>query len=229
MTIKIRSYQESPTIYCIELETGDIKLATLNIMRGTSVYNERLIEVGGKEYRFWDPYRSKLAASILKGIPKMPISTGCGVLYLGAASGTTVSHVSDIVGTTGRVYAVEFSPRPLRELINKLSARINVFPIFADARFPLHYKLLIENVDVVYCDIAQPEQAKVLVDNSELLLRGGGYVLIAIKARSIDSTREPEEVFKEQIDLLKHRGLNILAVVSLEPYDRDHLMVLAKG
>ena len=50
------------------------------------------------EYRVWNPFRSKLAAAILGGVDKIHIAPGSKVLYLGAASGTSVSHVSDIVG-----------------------------------------------------------------------------------------------------------------------------------
>ena len=228
MKTTIKSYQEAPAVYSIKFDTGKVNLATLNLVPGKAVYRERLVEVGGKEYRLWDPYRSKLAAAMLKGLPNIPIRPGCGVLYLGAASGTTISHVSDIVGVGGHTYAVEFSPRSLRDLVNNLSSRINVFPILADARLPHSYRLLIENVDVVYCDIAQSEQARVLADNAQLFLRDGGSVLLAVKARSIDSTKEPEEVFREEVDVLRRRELKIKAVVPLEPYDRDHIMVLAE-
>ncbi|MCJ7633367.1 fibrillarin-like rRNA/tRNA 2'-O-methyltransferase, partial [Candidatus Bathyarchaeota archaeon] len=142
--------------------------------------------------------------------------------------GTTVSHVSDIVGSEGKVYAVDFSPRSLRELINNISSRINVFPILADARLPHSYRLFMENVDVVYCDIAQPEQAGILADNVDLFLRKGGSTLLVIKARSIDSTSEPEKVFKKEVNVLKRRRFNVRSVIPLEPYDKDHVMVLTK-
>lgn len=86
-----------------------------NLLRH-SVYNEKRISVeaaeGEKtEYRVWNPFRSKLAASVLAGVDNIHIKPGGKVLYLGAASGTSVSHVSDIVGPTGAVFAVEFSHR----------------------------------------------------------------------------------------------------------------------
>ncbi len=116
---------EMANIYRAELEDGSVSLATLNLILGKAVYGERLISYEGKEYRLWDAYKSKLAAAILKGLHFMPVKPGCSVLYLGAATGTTVSHVSDIVGAEGRVYAVEFSPRSARELISNLSKRRN--------------------------------------------------------------------------------------------------------
>lgn len=98
-------------------------LVTKSLVPGESVYNEKRIPVtdensGEKiEYRVWNAYRSKLAATILGGVDNFDIQPGARVLYLGAASGTTVSHVSDIVGPEGIVYAVEFSYRSGRDLV----------------------------------------------------------------------------------------------------------------
>lgn len=226
MIVTVTQYKKFVGVYSAELEIGGVSLATLNLTVGNTVYGERLIEAEGKEFRLWDPYRSKLVAAILNGLPKMPVRKGSIVLYLGAASGTTVSHISDIVGSEGHVYAVEFSPRSLRELLSNLSSRLNVIPILADARFPSSYRILVEKVDVVYCDVAQPEQARIFADNIEMFLREGGAALLAVKARSINSTKEPERVYREEIDVLKRRGLNIEAIIPLEPYDKDHVMIL---
>ncbi len=228
MNLTVKLYRKIAGVYSVELETGNISLATLNLTPSKAVYGEQLVKAGDREYRLWDPYKSKLAAAILKRLPNMPIKSGYSILYLGAASGTTVSHISDIIGATGRLYAVEFSPRSLRDLISNLSSRMNVFPIFADARIPWSYRLLVEKVDVIYCDIAQPEQARVLADNTDVFLKEEGSTLLAIKARSIDSARSPEKIFKEEVNLLKQRGLNVKATIHLEPYDLDHAMTLAE-
>lgn len=79
---------------------------------------------------------------------------GSKVLYLGAASGTTVSHVSDIVGENGHVYAVEFSKRCGRDLVNLAKKRTNIHPIIEDARKPTRYRMLIDMVDCVFADVA---------------------------------------------------------------------------
>jgi len=228
MNIQVQSYPNMENIYSIVLEDGNSNLATVNLTPNKTVYGERLVEIQGQEFRLWDPYKSKLAAAILKGLSNIPIKFGDYVLYLGAASGTTVSHVSDIVGTRGHVYAVDFSPRSLRELVSNLSSRINVFPILADARSPWSYRLLVEKVDVIYCDIAQLEQARILIKNINTFLKVHGTALLAIKSRSIDSTKEPKVVFKEEVKVLKQEGLNIKAMIPLEPYDRDHMMVLVE-
>jgi fibrillarin-like pre-rRNA processing protein len=211
------------------LENRNITFATSNLAPGRSVYGEKLVKYKNNEYRLWDPYKSKLAAALLKGLPKLPIWSGHKVLYIGAASGTTVSHISDIVGDEGSVYCIESAFRPFRDLIGKVSAfRENIFPILADARFPERYRMLVETVDGVYCDIAQPEQARILSDNVDIFLRVGGWVLLAIKARSIDSTEKPSKIYKREVDVLKERGFNVKNVIRLKPYDKAHVMILAE-
>ena len=127
---------------------------------GESVYNEKRVSVddpvtGEKtEYRVWNPFRSKLAASIVGGVENIFMKPGSKVLYLGAASGTTVSHVSDLVGPEGVVYAVEFSKRSGRDLVNMAKKRPNIVPIIEDARHPQKYRMLINMVDTVFADVA---------------------------------------------------------------------------
>lgn len=201
------------------------KLATKNLVPGTKVYGEQLYLFEGKEYRIWDPFRSKLAASIEKRIKDIPIKEGTQVLYLGAASGTTPSHVSDIVGEKGKVFCIEFAPRVMRELLEVSALRINMVPILGDARAPLSYRPFVETVDVIYCDVAQPEQAKILVDNAKAYLKKKGSVMIAIKARSVDVTKDPIEVFKHEIKVMEDHGIKVLDVKRLDPFDKDHAMV----
>ena len=227
--VEVKPHPEFPEIYWATLEDGTKRLATRNLTPGRTVYGERLITFKGIEYRIWDPYRSKLAAAILKGLKAVPIKPGNKVLYLGAASGTTASHVSDIVGENGHVYCVEFSARAIRELVNNVCAyRSNMSPILEDARLPERYSMLVEKVDNIYCDIAQPEQAKILADNADLYLKRGGEIMLAIKAQSIDVTKEPSEVYKREIETLKTRNFKIKEVIHLEPYDKAHAMIVAE-
>ena len=227
--VEVKAHQKFPEIYWAILEDGTKRLATKNLAPGRAVYGERLVTFKGVEYRIWDPYRSKLAAAILKGLKNVPIKPGNKVLYLGAASGTTASHVSDIVGENGHVYCVEFSARAIRELVNNVCAfRPNMSPILEDARLPERYAMLVEKVDNIYCDIAQPEQAKILADNADLYLKKRGGIMLAIKAQSIDVTKEPSEVYKREIETLKDRGFKIKEVIHLEPYDKAHAMIVAE-
>jgi fibrillarin-like pre-rRNA processing protein len=216
-------------IYWVRFQDNSRRLATENLSPGHAVYGEELVKHHRKEYRVWDAFRSKLAAAILKDTKEVPIAPGTTVLYLGAASGTTASHVSDIIGKDGIVYCVEFAQRTMRELIeNVCSHRPNVSPILADARRPSLYRALVSPVDSIYCDIAQPEQARILADNADLLLKDSGEAMIAIKSRSVDVTLSPSTVFTREKRTLVDRGFKILDIVRLEPYEKDHAMIVAK-
>jgi fibrillarin-like pre-rRNA processing protein len=224
----VRPYDPFEGVYWVTLEDGSKRLATKNLAPGISVYGEPLIKSNTSEFRAWDAYRSKLAAAILRNLNSLPIKPSVAVLYLGSASGTTASHVSDIVAEAGRVYCVEFAQRSMRELIDTLCKhRSNVYPIMADARMPEKYRALVDRVDVIYSDVAQPEQAKILADNADLFLKPHGLVLIAIKSRSVDVTMEPTDVFKQETGILRARHFSILQTVRLEPYEKDHALVLA--
>lgn len=228
--IRVKPHPDFADIFQVVLEDGAHRLATRNFAPGRSVYGERLIRFEGVEFRVWDAFRSKLAGAILKGLKAVPVQGGHRVLYLGAASGTTPSHMSDIVGAKGYVYCVEFAQRSLRELVtNVVAYRVNMSPFLADARMPQKYAMFIsEKVDEVYCDIAQPEQAKVLADNADVFLKPGGWVMLAVKAQSIDVTMDPADVYKMEAKVLRDRGFRVEQVVDLEPYDHMHAMILAQ-
>lgn len=229
MAIDVEPHLRFKEIYYVAFENGSKKLATRNLALGHAVYGERLIKYRNIEYRVWDPYRSKFAAAIMKGLETVPIEPSCKILYLGAASGTTASHVSDIVGEKGHVYCVEFAHRSIRELVENVCAfRSNMSPILSDARLPERYAALVEKVEAIYCDIAQPEQARILADNADMFLFAKGWIMLAIKSQSIDVTKEPAQVYKQEIKILKTRGFKIEQVVHLEPYDKAHAMIVAQ-
>ena len=230
MQAKVKPHPQFPATYQVMLEDGVQRLATENLTLGRNVYGEKLIRYKDVEFRLWDPFRSKLAAAILKNLKTVPIKPGHKVLYLGAASGTTASHVSDIVGEKGHVYCVEFASRAIRELVTNVCAfRVNMSPILEDARFPERYRMFISGkVDDIYCDITQPEQAKVLADNADVFLKKFGWVMLAVKAQSIDVTKEPSEIYKREVEVLENRGFRIEEVVRLEPYDKAHAMIVAQ-
>ncbi|KAL8808662.1 MAG: hypothetical protein Q9223_003829 [Gallowayella weberi] len=226
-------------------------LVTKNLTPGESVYGEKRIAVESSsaalpngtnaiatganappttktEYRVWNPFRSKLAAGILGGLDDIFIRPGIKVLYLGAASGTSVSHVADIVGPTGTVYAVEFSHRSGRDLINMATHRTNVIPIIEDARHPLRYRMLVGMVDVVFADVAQPDQARIVGLNCHLYLKVGGGVLVSVKANCIDSTAAPEAVFAREVGKMREERIKPLEQLTLEPFERDHCIVVGR-
>ncbi|MCW3976568.1 MAG: fibrillarin-like rRNA/tRNA 2'-O-methyltransferase [Candidatus Bathyarchaeota archaeon] len=227
MVAVVRPHSRFPAVYTVTSGELGQRLATKNLAIGRTVYGERLAKSKRVEYRVWDPYRSKLAAAIANGLEIVPIKPKNKVLYLGAASGTTASHVSDIVGETGHVFCVEFSPRSIRELVDNVCVyRANMSPILADARFPEHYSTIVSKVNTIYCDIAQPEQAKVLADNADMFLLKKGWAMLAIKAQSVDVTKEPTHIYKQETKTLQNRGFEVKQTVRLEPYDKAHAMII---
>jgi fibrillarin-like pre-rRNA processing protein len=205
---------------------GRTVLLTRNLVPGNRVYNEELVERDRTEYRTWDPFRSKLAAAIIKGLPDDVIHEGDRVLYLGVSTGTTASHVSDIVGEKGLLVGVEFAPRVAREFLEGVARlRKNVVPFVADARDPAKYR--VSEVDVVYCDIAQPDQTAIAVANCDSMLKEGGTLLLVVKARSIDVLKEPPKVFREEADRLEGMGFAVVKTVELSPFEKDHALIFA--
>ncbi|EYU25121.1 hypothetical protein ABFS82_06G031200 [Erythranthe guttata] len=209
----------------------DDALCTKNMVPGETVYNEKRVSVQNEdgtktEYIVWNPFRSKLAAAILSGVETIWIKPGSSVLYLGAASGTSVSHVSDIVGPSGVVYAVEFSHRSGRDLVNLAKKRTNIIPIIEDARYPGKYRMLVGMVDVIFSDVAQPDQARILALNASYFLKAGGHFVISVKANCIDSTVPAELVFAVEVKRLRVDRFKPVEQVTLEPYERDHAIIV---
>jgi fibrillarin-like pre-rRNA processing protein len=201
----------------------DGKLATRNLVRGRRVYDEELVDHEGEQYRLWNPYRSKLAAAIMKGMKELKIRKGSKVLYLGAATGTTSSHVSDIVGTDGIVYCIEISERNMRELIKTCEYRANMLPILQDARNVEAYASDTGVCDVLYQDIAARDQADILIRNA-VLLKKGGFAYVAIKSQSIDVAKSPGLVYREFLERASAE-FKVLEKIDIAPYSKMHLFV----
>ena len=200
--------------------------ATISADPGRKAYDERGVNIQGKEYRIWDAFKSKLCGAMKKGLKTFPFSRGSKILYLGASTGTTISHLSDIVGEDGEIYSVEFSAQCLKSLFALSDRRANVIPIHADARQPQEYEEVGE-VDILYQDVAQPDQDDILIKNAKMFLKKGGIAMICIKSQSIDVTKKPDDVFVEVVANLE-KQLEILENIKLEPYDKDHLFVVGK-
>ena len=220
--------QKSKIFEVYESQQGKRRqLYTANLVSGQSVYGERLVQENRAEYREWDASKSKLAACILKGCPNICIRKNDFVLYLGSASGTTVSHVSDIVGSSGFVFAVDISPRVMRDLVFLCYNRRNIAPVLGDANKIEELKEKISGVDIIYQDVAQRNQLEIFLKNVDLFLKNGGYGLLAVKARSIDVTKNPKQIFKEAKEKLE-KELTIIDYRELEPFQKDHCMFVCK-
>jgi len=203
------------------------RLATENSVLGYKPFDEELLKINKKEFRMWNPTRSKAGAAIKKGIKKFPIKKDSKILYLGAAHGYTPSFLSNIIGKKGIIYAIEFSERCFNELLILCLKYKNIVPILADARKPeLYY--WIEKVDVVYVDIAQPDETEITIRNCKEFLKPNGYLMMAIKSRSIDVTKSPKEIYKNEIKKLKESGFKIVDWKTLDPLERAHAFIVAK-
>lgn len=202
---------------------------TLNLVPGRRVYRERLRQVQGREYREWSVHRSKLAAFLEQGGKNFHPNGDENVLYLGAASGTTVSHVSDLV-PRGRVFAVEFSPRPFRDLLELAASRENVVPILSDAAAPESYgPYLLHRVPILYQDIAQRNQAQLFAENAKRFLAQKGLGFLAVKARSINVAHAPRQTYDAVKRDLAAQGLQVRETVELDPFERDHAMFVVQA
>jgi fibrillarin-like pre-rRNA processing protein len=220
--------QQSKIFEVYESQEGRRKqLYTQNLVIGKTVYGEKLAVQDNVEYREWDPLKSKIAASILKGSPNICIRKNDVVLYLGSASGTTVSHVSDIIGNEGFMFAVDIAPRVMQDLIFLCYERKNIAPMLADANKPDELKQRISAVDVIYQDVAQKNQIEIFLKNVKLFLKNDGYALLALKARSIDVTKQPKQIFRQIKEILE-KSMTIIDYRELEPFQKDHCMFICK-
>lgn len=203
------------------------KLFTLNLVPGTAGFNENLKKINGKEYREWDPKRSKLAAAILKGVKNFQIKEDSKVLYLGAAHGYTSSFISDIA-KNGRIYALDFAPRVVRDLVYLSEKRKNICPILGDANHPENYFSKIGQVaDIIYMDIAQKNQTEIFLKNTKLFLKKDGIGLLALKAKSIDVALKPEKIFKQARKELE-KELKVIEQKNLNPFQKDHCFFVVR-
>ena len=219
--------EDRKNIFWIKTE-GQNKLATKNLVPGNQVYKEKLVSKKGIEYRMWDPFRSKLAVALMNNLEEFPFKENSRVLYLGVSTGTTVSHISDIVGPKGIIFGVENSSRVGRDFLDRVAShRKNIIPIIQDARQPKDYFSVYDKVDIVYSDIAQPDQTEIAIANCKLYLKNTGHLFLVIKTRSIDVTQSPKKVIENESKKLQ-TNFKILQQIDLQPFDKDHAMVIAK-
>ena len=218
--------EDKRNIFWFQID-GEKKLATENLVPKNQVYNEKLVKIKGTEYRIWNPFRSKLAATIMNGLRDFPFMQKSSVLYLGVSTGTTISHISDIVGQNGIIFGIEHTSRVARDFLDRVAShRKNIIPIIQDARKPQEYFSVFKKVDVAYVDIAQPDQTDIAINNCKMYLKSNGYLFLVIKTRSIDVTKDPKKVISNEIKKLESL-FEIKQIINLQPYDKDHAIVIA--
>ena len=221
----IRTHPKYSNVY-MSGPPHNLKLYSKNLVPGNKVYGEKLITFQGEEYREWDPYRSKLAAMILENPLVNFLSSDLKCLYLGASSGTTISHLSDIV-YDGIIYGVEFAERSMRQLIQNINKRKNIIPILGDANFPEKYaNSIFTNIDLVYQDIAQPNQAQIAIANCSYYLKDKGTLILAIKSQSIDSVQKPEKIFVQEKKIIEKAGYEISESFNIHKYAANHIILI---
>jgi len=203
------------------------RLYTKSINPGKTHFEERIVKENKEEYREFDPNRSKLAATIVKGSGNIGIRKDDVVLYLGISHGYTSSFVSDIIGKDGLIFGIDPAPRVVRDLTFISAERKNIVPLLADANHPETYVDRVSQADIVYQDIAQKNQAEIFIKNCDLFLKKGGYGLLAVKARSIDVRKKPKQIFveiRQQLDKL----FTVIDYRFLDPFEKDHCMIIIK-
>jgi fibrillarin-like pre-rRNA processing protein len=200
---------------------------TKNLTPGKKVYGERLIREGGEEYREWDAYRSKYGAGIKNGLAQSIFSNGCTAIYLGSAEGTTVSHVSDIVGEGGAIFCIDISEIAMNKLAKLAEVRENLYPILSDAQLTQNYKEYFENkADAMFQDISQRNQADIFIRNAQFLKKGG-FGLLALKTKCISQSETKEDILVSEKKILE-KEFDIIQTIRLEPYEKHHYLILMK-
>jgi fibrillarin-like rRNA methylase len=228
--VRITTLPTMPGVYSSMLD-NHIQLFTRNLCPGISVYGESLNKVGGQEYRSWDPNRSKLGAAIINLPNQKPPNVfpqGCHVLYLGAAHGTTISHISDIIGPNGVIYALEFSDTTFTSLVALAEHRSNIIPLLQDVRYPSQYAFLVGSVDVIYSDVSQPDQSQIVLNNMTHFLRPKGWLMMAMKLSSIAYQKDYSTLIAAERRRLSS-GFQILHEIPLDPFHKKHVFFIGKA
>jgi fibrillarin-like pre-rRNA processing protein len=203
-------------------------LFTRNPLPGERVYGEELRTSGGVEYRLWDPFRSKLAALLLKGPPPDLWGEVRSVLYLGAAHGTTASHMSDL-WPDADIFVVEKSVTSFAPLLALARRRSNLLPLLTDAQLPERYRADVGLVDLLYQDVAQRNQAAIFVENARACLAPGGVGILMLKVRSVTQRRPGPAVVREARAELHRGGLTVRGEVALNPFSKEHVALLVSA
>ena len=209
-----------------------------NSTRGKSVGGERRKRDGKIEWRRWDPFRSKVAAALLltsqKASELLP-SPGDTCLYLGASSGTTVSHIHDMVcGSNnhhnGQIIAVEISPRMMRDLSSLAEDRSGLIPILNDAREARSYApVMREKAHWIHQDLSIADQAENFISIATSTLKNGGIGLLSLKAASERQFEgDDQRRFSRAEKLIEESELELIEMIDISQYQEQHMVFFVR-
>ena len=133
--------------------------------------------------------------------------------------------VSDIV-KKGVIYAIEKSPFAVKKLLNLCNKRKNIIPIFNNANKPDNYNIIVPQVDFIYQDISQRNQDEIFINNISKYLKINSQGIIMVKARSIDVSLKPQQVYNRVVNNLKLKKINIIDIIDLSNYEKDHAAII---
>jgi len=194
---------------------------TKNLVKGP-FFGEKIVKEKNEEYRYWDPYRSKLSAAMKKGLKTFPFRVDSHVLYLGASFGNTVSYISDIC-VEGKIFAIEKAIKPFSSLLTLSGLRKNIFPILEDANHPERFNIFVDFPDIIYQDIAQKEQTEIFLKNLDFF-ETVKTAFLFLKTRAVDTVSDPKALLKNEIKKIE----NVFEVIDIHPYERDHFLIVVK-
>ena len=205
------------------------KLATLNNADVNKIYNEKLIEMDGKQYNIWNPYTSKLAAAIVNGMEIFPILKKTQILYFDTTVDKTLNHISDIIGVNGRIFVVrDIIENSKKFLEDDSNNRTNVVSITQEKKsIPAKFVPNIETVNVVYVDIAQNNETDVAIQNCKNYLINGGFLMLVVPTRKIDFANNPDRQNLEERQKLQS-SFEIIQQINLTDFFKEHSMIIAK-
>ena len=152
------------------------------------------------------------------------VGEGAKILYLGAGAGTTLKLMLELIPHS-HVYAVEIAPKPMRRLLSLFKGNERVIPILEDANHPERYSGIVEKVDMIYQDVAQPNQADIAIKNARYFL-DRGLLIMMCKLKSIDFSAPHSKIVNEVRRELEEE-FKIDEVIKL-PYHKDHVCFVAR-
>tara|TARA_Y100000741_G_scaffold312312_2_gene256754 strand:- start:2828 stop:3469 length:642 start_codon:yes stop_codon:yes gene_type:complete len=210
-------------------------LATKNLIPGNSLFDEKIIQKSDSEFIEWNPYKSKLAASIRNGLQIFPISQNMNVLFVTDIFDSTILHLSNIVGNDGKI----------RYISNQKDIPENISKIPNIIKFDYEKENADKKFDFLYLDIQDNSFLEKTILYMKKFLKNNGFSIIFLKKESkIDSNKKGVKWLIEQSSGLKkiesiiqnlNKNIDVLQEINLglnylgiEPFHKFDICILGK-